>query len=46
MEAGDAVYLAPGQVHNTTNASTTAPAKAPVVHVGEKRQPLFVQVRP
>jgi len=46
MQAGDAVYLAPGQVHNTTNASTTALTKALVVYVGEKGRPLFVPVRP
>jgi len=46
MQAGEAAYLAPGQVHNTTNASTTVPAKALVVYVGEKGQPLFVPVKP
>jgi len=46
MEAGDAVYQAPGQARNTTNPRTTAPAKALVVYVGEKEKPLFVPVGP
>ncbi len=46
MRAGEAAYLAPGLVHNTTNASTTAPAKALVVYVGEKGTPLVVPVNP
>lgn len=45
MQAGEAVYLAPGQVHNTTNTSTTAPAKALVVYVGEKGRPLVVPMK-
>jgi quercetin dioxygenase-like cupin family protein len=46
MQVGDAVYLGLGQVHNTTNASTTVPAKALVAHVGETGPPLFVPVGP
>jgi len=45
VRAGEAVYLPPGQVHNTTNVSTTAPAKALVVYIGEKGQPLVVPVQ-
>jgi quercetin dioxygenase-like cupin family protein len=45
VEAGQALYLPPGQVHNTTNASATASAKALVVYVGPKSQPLVVPVQ-
>jgi len=45
MQAGDAVYMAPGQARNTTNARTSDPAKALVVYVGEKGQPLVVPVK-
>jgi quercetin dioxygenase-like cupin family protein len=45
LRAGHAMYLPPGQVHNTTNVSTTAPAKALIVYVGPKAQPLVVPVQ-
>ena len=45
VQAGEAVYLPPGQVHNTTNASATAPAKALVVYIGANGQPLVVPVQ-
>ena len=45
VRAGEVVYLPPGQVHNTTNASTAAPAKALVVYIGEKDQLLVVPVQ-
>jgi quercetin dioxygenase-like cupin family protein len=45
VRAGEVVYLPPGQVHKTTNASATAPAKALVVYIGEKDQPLVVPVQ-
>ena len=44
MQAGDAVYLAPGQARNTTNASTTAPAKA-LAMSARRGQPLVVPVK-
>ena len=43
--AGEVVYLPPGQVHKTTNASATAPAKALVVYIGERGKPLVVPVQ-
>ena len=45
LRAGGALYLPPGQVHNTTNASAPAQAKALVVYIGEKDQPLVVPVQ-
>ena len=45
VKAGEALYLPPRQVHNTTNTSATAPAKALVVYVGAKGQPLVVPVQ-
>ncbi len=45
VRAGEVVYLPPGQVHETTNASATEPAKALVVYIGEKDRPLVVPVR-
>jgi quercetin dioxygenase-like cupin family protein len=45
VKAGEELYLPPRQVHNTTNTSTTAPAKALVVYVGAKGQPLVVPVQ-
>ncbi len=45
LKAGEAMYLPPWQVHSTTNASTTAPAKALVMYVGTKGQPLVVPVQ-
>ena len=45
VRAGEVVYLPPGQVHETTNASATAPAKALVVYIGAKGQPLVVPVQ-
>jgi len=45
VRAGEVVYLPPGQVHKTTNASATAPAKALVVYIGEKGRPLVVPVQ-
>ena len=45
VQAGEVLYLPPGQVHKTTNASATAPAKALVVYIGEKDQPLVVPVQ-
>ena len=45
VRAGEVAYLPPGQVHKTTNASATAPAKALVVYIGEKDQPLVVPVQ-
>ncbi len=45
LQAGQAAYLPPGQVHSTTNASTTTPAKALVVYFGAKGQPLVVPVQ-
>jgi quercetin dioxygenase-like cupin family protein len=42
LKAGKAMYLPPGQVHSTTNASATAPAKALVVYIGAKGRPLVV----
>jgi quercetin dioxygenase-like cupin family protein len=45
LQVGEAMYLPPGQVHNTTNASTTALAKALVMYVGTKGQPLVVPVQ-
>jgi len=45
VHAGEALYLAPRQVHNTTNESATATAKALVVYVGPKGQPLVLPVQ-
>jgi quercetin dioxygenase-like cupin family protein len=45
LRAGEALYLPPGQVHNTTNASATAPAKALIVYIGANGQPLVVPVQ-
>jgi quercetin dioxygenase-like cupin family protein len=45
VRTGEVVYLPPGQVHSTTNASTTAPAKALVVYIGAKGRPLVVPVQ-
>lgn len=45
MQAGQAAYLSPGQVHKTTNTSTTAPARALVMYVGAKGQPLVVPLQ-
>lgn len=45
LEAGEAMYLPPGQVHGTTNPSTTSPTKALVMYVGRKGEPLVVPVQ-
>ena len=45
LNAGDAFYDRPKQVHNHRNASTTAPAKFVAFFVEEKGQPRSVPVK-
>lgn len=45
VRAGEALYLPPGQVHNTNNESATATTRALVVYVGPKGQALVVPVQ-
>jgi quercetin dioxygenase-like cupin family protein len=44
VQAGTAMYVPPGQVHNTRNPSGDTVTRAVVVHFGEKGQPLVIPV--
>jgi quercetin dioxygenase-like cupin family protein len=45
MKQGEARHLAPNEVHDVKNASTTAPMKGLIFQIPEKGQPLVTPVR-